>query len=279
MRFFDKLENILELLNNRFPHNKLLLSGDFKIDLIPYESNAVCTNFLSLPYSYNCIPTIIKPTRVGSTSSTVIDNIFINNSINLKDCGVVLLNISDHFAIFNIYEDEAGIVQKDNYAEVTKRIMNEQNVNSLYSDIRKFDWNVVKCVASAEEAYNMFSDKIIEFLDANCLSKKIRVKKLDISKPYITSYIKRLIKEKHKLQRLYNKKPLTYGERYRKCRNNPNSVVRQAKENYFKSQLQNNTSNSRESWRIINSNSEQRHSFVLYFTLFIQRQSVYFKFL
>ncbi len=38
--------------------------------------------------------------------------------------------------------------------------MNEQNVNSLYSDIRRFDWNVVKCVDSAEEAYNMFSDKI-----------------------------------------------------------------------------------------------------------------------
>ena len=76
---------------------------------------------------------------------------------------------------------------------------------------------------------------------------------MDISKPYITSDIKRLIKGKHKLQRLYNKKPLTYGERYRKCRNNLNSVIRQAKENYFKSQLQNNTSNSRESWRIINS--------------------------
>ena len=56
MRFFDKLENILELLSNSFPHNKLLLSGDFNIDLIPYESNAVCTNFLSLAFSYNCIP-------------------------------------------------------------------------------------------------------------------------------------------------------------------------------------------------------------------------------
>ena len=74
--------------------------------------------------------------------------------------------------------------------------MNEQNVNSLYSDMQRFDWNDVKCVASAEEAYNMFSDKIGEFLGANCPSKKIRVKKLDISKPYITSDIKRLIKEK-----------------------------------------------------------------------------------
>ena len=76
----------------------------------------------------------------------------------------------------------------------------------------------------------MFSDKLGEFLDANCPSKKIGVKKLDISKPYITSDIKRLIKEKHKLQRLYNKKkPLTFGERYRKCRNNLTSVVRQSK--------------------------------------------------
>ena len=54
----------------------------------------------------------------------------------------------------------------------------------------------------------MFSNKIGEFLGENCPRNKIRVKKLDISKPYITSDIKSLIKEIHKLQRLYNKKKL-----------------------------------------------------------------------
>ena len=33
-----------------------------------------------------------------------------------------------------------------------------------------------------------------------------------------------MIKEKHKLQKLYNRKPITYGERYRKMRNSLNSV-------------------------------------------------------
>ena len=61
------------------------------------------------------------------------------------------------------------------------------------------------------------------------------------------------VKEKHKLQKLYNRKPITYGDRYRKMRNSLNSVIRKAKADYFRTKIRNNTNNSRETWRVINS--------------------------
>ena len=39
-----------------------------------------------------------------------------------------------------------------------------------------------------------------------------------------------MIKEKHKLQKLYNRKPIAYGDRYRKMRNSLNSVIQKAKQ-------------------------------------------------
>ena len=62
-----------------------------------------------------------------------------------------------------------------------------------------------------------------------------------------------MIKEKHKLQKLYNRKPITYGDRCRKMRNSLNSVIRKAKADYFRTKIRNNTHNSRETWRVINS--------------------------
>ena len=61
----------------------------------------------------------------------------------------------------------------------------------------------------------------------------LKVKKLNISKSYINNNIKLLIKEKHRLQRLFNKKPLTYGNQYRAARNHLNAVIRTAKSKYF----------------------------------------------
>ena len=49
---------------------------------------------------------------------------------------------------------------------------------------------------SVENAYNVFSDKLNELLEMNCPLKKVKMKKLDISKPYITNDLKQLIKEK-----------------------------------------------------------------------------------
>ena len=82
-------------------------------------------------------------------------------------------------------------------------------------------------------------------------AKSVKIKKLDIYKPYINNNIKLLIKEKHRLQRLFNKKPLTYGNQYRAARNHLNAVIRTAKSKYFQSKI-NNTTNCGESWKVVN---------------------------
>ena len=46
-------------------------------------------------------------------------------------------------------------------------------------------------------------------------SKTFKVKIIDQDKPYINGHIKQVLKEKHKLQKKFNKRPVTYGREYR----------------------------------------------------------------
>ena len=67
------------------------LLGDFNLDLLKSEIHNPTLDFLNSLFSYSFWPLITRPTRVTSSSATLIDNIFTNN-IALK-C-LVLMGLS-----------------------------------------------------------------------------------------------------------------------------------------------------------------------------------------
>ena len=89
---------------------------------------------------------MIKPTRVSATSATLIDNIFVDNSVDLKNSGIILSNISDNFSLFNIIEVESDSSEENDYVEIQRRQMNEHNINCLNESICGYDWETIKQV-------------------------------------------------------------------------------------------------------------------------------------
>ena len=104
------------------------------------------------------------------------------------------------------------------------------------------------------EMYNSFSNRIELLFNSNCPVTTVRIKKLDHEKPYISHDIKLLIKEKHRLQRLFVKKPITYGREYRDIRNTVNKIIRKAKDSYYRCKIKNanEQNNTKETWNILN---------------------------
>lgn len=64
--------------------------------------------------------------------------------------------------------------------------------------------------------------------------------------------MKNSIRERNRLERLAAKWPLTYNETYRKYRSKLTSLLRLAKENYYKNELKSNQGNPKSHWKIIN---------------------------
>ena len=119
--FLHRLDSLLIDIRDNYPQDKLLLHGDFNLNFLLYESNKLCNEFLSFLNSANCMPTISIPSRVGSSSATLIDNIFAHNDVLLKSAGVVLCNVSDHYAVLNVFDVEMECKLDESYVDIEKK--------------------------------------------------------------------------------------------------------------------------------------------------------------
>ena len=66
-------------------------------------------------HSHNLFNLIIKPTRVTSTSATIIDHIWSNNAENCKYNGIVFEAISDHFPTFAVFDESENNIQETQF--------------------------------------------------------------------------------------------------------------------------------------------------------------------
>lgn len=99
------LNNLSAFLDNYYLKHKIILVGDFNVDL-KIDSNQAneMTNLLS---SMNLRPTIFEDTRVTDHSATRIDNLFTNLPSSDLISSVMYTALSDHHGIFCSLKGEA----------------------------------------------------------------------------------------------------------------------------------------------------------------------------
>ena len=78
--FNTLFENTMEKFS--FANKKLYLLGDFNIDLLKTDDDANIDEYYNIISSNFLVPHITLPTRITSTSRTLIDNIFSNNFVH-----------------------------------------------------------------------------------------------------------------------------------------------------------------------------------------------------
>ena len=98
--FNAQIASVLQEL--RKDEKLVYLMGHYNIDLLNSESHDLTNEFVDLVYCNEFLPLSSRPTRITSTSATLIDNIFTNNrdDLNCSLNGILVADISDHFPIF-----------------------------------------------------------------------------------------------------------------------------------------------------------------------------------
>src|SRR6218665_638922 len=72
-------EEFVELVSELTVNKKqVILLGDFNLDLLKHSTHPQTNNFLDVLISHHFLPAILQPTRVATSSATLIDNIFTN---------------------------------------------------------------------------------------------------------------------------------------------------------------------------------------------------------
>ena len=108
---------------------KLILLGDFNIDLLKYSIHQETTDFLDEMIIRNLIPHITSPTRVTHNTATLIDHIFSNIPTENVVSGTLRTDISDHYSNFIILKSVLSKVRMVD--TVSYRVMNNSTIENL----------------------------------------------------------------------------------------------------------------------------------------------------
>ena len=97
------LTNYQKLIAKISRENKICyIMGDFNLNLLNHQSHGSTGEFLDIMYSFIIYPLITKPSRITSSSATLIDNIFTNHFANDIKSGLLFTDISDNLPVFTI---------------------------------------------------------------------------------------------------------------------------------------------------------------------------------
>ena len=211
MIFINHFDELLSKI--RTDKNKIIVGGDFNIDLIKATSNNDCLCFLNTILMNELENHIFKPTRIQYyknslqvRSATLIDIIASNLHENECQSGNLEYPDSDHFATFTVFKklfiSSNELPEK---VDVYKRKIDTVDSNSLIQDFNNYDWNnLVYDVLDVDTAVDNLVNSLEELLDIHAPLTKIPTRKVKYCfKPWIDKELQDLI---HTKNRLFNEK-------------------------------------------------------------------------
>jgi len=250
-RFIDELCRMINSLNTR---QDCILTGDFNIDLLKLNNNEypIANELINAMNTYSLRHVITKPTRVTTNSSTLIDNIFTSNPINIIS-GILDVSISDHFPIFII---QKNMLPKRNNTitptTISYRLINDRTLYDLGNCLNDYDFDAVYSCTDSTEAINQLNAVLDEKFNYYCPVKTKIISNKVIHKPWITPHILRCIKRRDNLYRLLRNGRTTIDvcKRYR---NYVTKEIRTRKRQYYADLFERHSNDTKKTWSVINS--------------------------
>ena len=235
-------------------YNKIIMCGDFNIDLLKNNSNGPTGNFTDLTLTEGFVPKITIPTRVTHHSATLIDNIFIYMK-DIQDNDEVVASIletdlSDHFPCLVTIPN---VLCKDTSQKTIEfHDVTIDKLNLVNAELSNRSW-VELCNMSANDAYDHFHGEVMKILDKFVPAERKTVK--DRKHKHAPWYTKTIKKYKNKCVKLYSKslQDPTIKTKYKQYHNSLNRIIRQEKINYYSKRFSELKNDISKTWKVINS--------------------------
>ena len=256
--FNSLFEILMEKLSNE--NKEIYLIGDFNLDLLKIDDENKIEEFYNIISSNLLVPHITIPTRITPNSKTLIDNIFSSNLDFLRaKSGNITVTISDHMPQFLLTPKTINRVY--NKQKIYKRDTKNIDRDNLIADVININWDTVlemnKC--DPDYSFNNFDKKINEILDKYAPIKKLSKKELKgLSKPWITTGIRKSIKRRDKILNSYikckdNTRKEELHSEYKTLRNRIVSLIKFSKKDHYRNFFVENSKDIRKTWKGIKS--------------------------
>ena len=251
--FLDSyFEEMLEKVANL--NKTCALLGDFNIDLIKYGDNHHTDSFYDQISSHGFRPLILQPSRVTSSSATLIDNIFINDIQCFSKGGNITSSISDHFLQFS-QMDIFDNFKKQAKADKFSRNWAIFNKREFEDEVSQINWDeVIPFISNTDQSFKKFYDTVTKKLDEMAPIKKLTKKEKGLkNNPWITHGILKSMRQRDTCYKKFvkEKDPLLkqdYHKQYKLLRNHIVLLIRISKKDYYAKYFEEQSSNIKKTW-------------------------------
>ena len=251
--FLKKLETIIEKTKSK----PCYILGDLNYNLINIDKHAPTNEYYNMLTAASFKPLITKPTRITDRNETLIDHIWTNNLQNtiMNKSYIILTDITDHLPCINVVKHPDFRIK--GYKHITKRMVNQNNREKFTKEINKIKHILAfqatnKSEPNLETRYNNYFDQITTVYN-KCfplITKKVHSKIL--SKPWITTEIKKLIDKKNKYFSIKNKHKTDKNQQnYKTAKKKVETAINAEKKMYFHKILVNTNNNIKQKWDAI----------------------------
>jgi len=244
---FHTFENIIECVDATGLDYYLL--GDINCDLLhPTALSHVSTYLCNIFDIFGLHQLIKEPTRITSTTKTLID-LCVTNAIDCTtNSGVLHTGISDHSLVY-MSRKQRVIKSKPKICKV--RSFKHFNDASFIDEISHMPWSSVGVLDDPNEMWSMWSKMLMQAIDKHAPVKNRRVGSKR-REPWITNGLIEQMRRRDLLKRqANNSNDHEVWNNYKKERNLTNKAVKHAKRGYFVQNM--DKSNPRKTWQLINS--------------------------
>ena len=184
----------------------------------------------------------MEPTRVTSTSQSLIDHIYVTDTNFVQEVKVPKIALSDHYPVCISWK-KSGIIPKNGenniiiYRDATNFNQTDfiNNLNTCLLDIEQID--------EVNEAVNTLTMSFRSTLDKHAVLKQKRVKINRIQPAWFNAHIKTVILARNKAKRKGNK------EEFKLLRNRVVSMIKTAKSQHYRNAINSNKGNSKSLWK------------------------------
>ena len=175
-----------------------ILMGDFNVNLLNYDEHKDTENFYDILSSSSFQPLILQPTRVTSSISTLIDNIFIDQLGIKSTGGNIVTSISDHFPQFALVDLK---ISKHDLEEKYHRDFKNFNDREFEEEMITIPWQNLLNEKTSDEGVKFLFAETNKIFDCMASMKKTkRKKRKNPNKPWITKGILKSIRSKQHAQ-------------------------------------------------------------------------------
>ena len=207
-------------------------------------------NLKSFETALNLDQIIYSHTRITPSSESVIDLIFTSDKGKINQSEVINFGLSDHFITF--CSKKIGKEKFNPRKSVKIRSMKNYSKELFIDKLKEVDWSDVTGSYVVDSSFENFKGLFLSVIDSLAPEKEFRLKQR--TEPWFNSEISEAISERDNWLRLFKSlKVESFYIKYKYYRNRAQTLVANAKRNFFRDQIATNKDCPKKLWQMLKS--------------------------